>query len=151
MPSGHVVHNKMVQIVSSCRGRGEGEGGLRTCSCPSLVRARWAKMSRIRAVRSATRTPSPSARSRLRCCPGLSSSSKMTVSTRCASTAAATSASLPLPRYVAAAGLLSDCDAVPTTYRPAVRARLPSSSRDSSTAPQTQHGSRPAERTATLA
>mmetsp|Transcript_7926 Transcript_7926/g.23371 ORF Transcript_7926/g.23371 Transcript_7926/m.23371 type:complete len:267 (-) Transcript_7926:665-1465(-) len=50
-----------------------------TCSCPSRVAARWPKMSRMRAVRSASRTSSPSTFSSDRCCPGDSSSSKITV------------------------------------------------------------------------
>ena len=48
-----------------------------TCRRPSRVRARCAKMSRISAVRSSTFTSS--AFSRLRCCDGDSSSSKMTI------------------------------------------------------------------------
>ena len=55
-----------------------------TCKRPSLVRARCANTSRIRAVRSMTLTDSPSAFSRLRCCVGVSSSSQMTVLARLA-------------------------------------------------------------------
>ena len=50
-----------------------------TCSLPSRVRARRAKMSRMSWVRSTTLRPSAS--SRLRSCAGLSSLSKMTTST----------------------------------------------------------------------
>ena len=39
------------------------------CNLPSRVAARWEKMSRIKAVRSHSRTPLPSALSRLRSCP----------------------------------------------------------------------------------
>ena len=49
-----------------------------TCSLPSLLRARCAKMSRIRLVRSTTRQPS--ACSRLRCCTPESGWSKITSS-----------------------------------------------------------------------
>ena len=54
-----------------------------TCSWPSRVRAWRAKMSRMSCVRSITRTSS--SRSRLRCCEGVSSWSKITRSgaTRC--------------------------------------------------------------------
>ena len=52
-----------------------------TCSWPSAVRARWPKMSRISIVRSQTATRSSSAAERLRACRGVSSESKITVST----------------------------------------------------------------------
>mmetsp|Transcript_32034 Transcript_32034/g.102013 ORF Transcript_32034/g.102013 Transcript_32034/m.102013 type:complete len:211 (+) Transcript_32034:540-1172(+) len=75
-----------------------------TCSLPSLVAARCEKMSRMRAVRSATCTSSPHTSERFRSCPGLSSSSKMTVSTRRFLMSMDTSSTLPLPMYVRGCG-----------------------------------------------
>mmetsp|Transcript_12531 Transcript_12531/g.35412 ORF Transcript_12531/g.35412 Transcript_12531/m.35412 type:complete len:313 (-) Transcript_12531:236-1174(-) len=68
-----------------------------TCSLPSLVAARWAKMSRISAVRSAMAVPPPSSPSKARSCRGLSSTSKITVSAPRPRAAAATSCAFPRP------------------------------------------------------
>ncbi len=66
-----------------------------TCFLACAVRALRAKMSRIRRGRSSTGLPISF--SKLRCCAGVSSSSKMTQSAPFASIQAFTSASLPLP------------------------------------------------------
>lgn len=75
-------------IVNNNKTKQQLSGYLLACSCPSRVAARCEKMSRIKAVRSHTRQVGPpsaavleKARSRLRSCPGLSSSSNITVST----------------------------------------------------------------------
>ena len=73
-----------------------------TCSLPSRVRARDAKMSRMSCVRSTTFRSSRA--SICRSCAGVSSLSKMTRSTSVSSQAAASEAILPLPRNVAASG-----------------------------------------------
>ncbi len=73
-----------------------------TCSLPSWVRARWAKMSRIRPVRSSTRHSS--SRSRLRSWLGLRAWLNMTISASLARTLAAISSSLPLPTNVRGCG-----------------------------------------------
>mmetsp|Transcript_19381 Transcript_19381/g.33476 ORF Transcript_19381/g.33476 Transcript_19381/m.33476 type:complete len:247 (-) Transcript_19381:67-807(-) len=110
-----------------------------TCSLPSRVAARELKMSKISAVRSPTRTLRAfsslpeSAFSRLRSCPAESSVSKMTVSACKALTARETSATFPLPIYVALLGFSSAWYVVPTTLSPAVSANRPSSSKDSCT------------------
>ena len=73
-----------------------------TCSLPSRVRARRAKMSRMSCVRSTTFRSSAS--SRLRSCAGLSSLSKITTSAPSSSHDAASALTLPLPRNVAGSG-----------------------------------------------
>ena len=84
------------------RGRRYSSWASSTCSCPSLVRARMAKMSRIRAVRSTIFKRR--AFSRLRCCEGVSSSSKMTRLAPVSWTRARSSSTFPLPRKVAEFG-----------------------------------------------
>ena len=66
-----------------------------TCSRPSFVRARWAKISRMSPLRSTTRTPKIS--SRARPWAGERSSSKMTTPAPAAWASAAMSAALPRP------------------------------------------------------
>ena len=66
-----------------------------TCSLPSALRARSAKMSRMRLVRSTTRHSS--ARSRFRCCAPESGWLKMTRSAPVPTRSAAISSTLPLP------------------------------------------------------
>jgi hypothetical protein len=75
-----------------------------TCSLPSWLRARWAKISRISRVRSLTGRPRW--RSRLRCWPGLSDWSNSTSVAPCASARALISSALPLPTNSAASGAL---------------------------------------------
>src|SRR6266702_3761128 len=70
-----------------------------TCALPSLLRACWAKMSRMSAVRSTTFTlTTPSSR---RSWLGVSSPSQMTVSAPAPATSAASSEALPAPMYEA--------------------------------------------------
>src|SRR5437763_831823 len=71
-----------------------------TCILPSRLRARWAKMSRMSALRSMTFRLS--SRSRLRCWAGESGSSKMTTSARASSARPRTSSTLPWPMNNAA-------------------------------------------------
>ncbi|CAM5244391.1 hypothetical protein SVIOM342S_00731 [Streptomyces violaceorubidus] len=66
-----------------------------TCALPSRDLACWAKMSRIRAVRSMTLTLTTS--SRWISCPGLSSPSQMTVSAPVSRTTSRSSSALPEP------------------------------------------------------
>ena len=73
-----------------------------TCNLPSWLLARWAKISRISAVRSMIRTPRFS--SKLRCCAGLIAWLNTTQSARCMSTSSLTSSALPLPMYSLASG-----------------------------------------------
>ena len=75
-----------------------------TCALPSRERACWAKMSRIRAVRSITLTLSLS--SSWRSWPGESSPSQITVSASAARTASPSSVTLPEPMKVAGSGRL---------------------------------------------
>src|ERR1044071_5351055 len=99
------------------------------CSLPSRVRARCAKMSRINEVRS--RTLQLKIFSRLRLCPGESSSSKITVSTSARLQWRANSSALPLPINVAAHGPAIFWVPSPITTPPAVTANSESSSRES--------------------
>ena len=96
------------------------------------VRARWAKMSRIRAERSSTDTPMSSPRTR--CWEGDRALSKMTMSASMASTSCFTSATLPSPMKVRGSGLSLDWVTMPTQTPPAVSSRSDSSSMDSSVA-----------------
>ena len=96
-----------------------------TCSLPSLLRARCAKMSRIRLVRSTTRQPS--ACSRLRCCTPESGWSKITSSADVSPLRAPISSTLPLPAKVAGSGRLRLPVMRPTTSAPADAARAASS------------------------
>jgi hypothetical protein len=75
-----------------------------TCSLPSWLWARAAKMSRISEVRSATGTPRCC--SRLRCCAGLRAWSKITPWACVAATRALISSALPEPTNSAASGAL---------------------------------------------
>ena len=87
-------------------------------------------MSRISCVRS--RTLRSSAASRLRSCAGLSSLSKTTMSTSASAQAAASVATLPLPRKVAASGRPAFCSTRSATVAPAADARPASSSSECS-------------------
>src|SRR4249919_409228 len=97
-----------------------------TCSLPSWLRARWAKMSRISPVRSTTRRSSSF--SRLRSWPGDNGWLTSTRSAPVASQAAFTSSSLPLPIRVAGFGLSMRALSVAATLAPAERARSANSS-----------------------
>src|SRR5688500_10104743 len=97
-----------------------------TCSLPSWLRARWAKMSRIRPVRSTTRRSS--AFSRLRSWPGLKGWLTRIRSAPVASAAAFTSSSLPLPIRVAGFGRSMRAVSTAATPAPAERARSANSS-----------------------
>ena len=101
------------------------------CILPSRVRARWAKMSRISAVRSSTLQSK--SRSKLRVCAGLNSSSKITVSTSPCFASSANSLALPLPMNVATWGRSSFCVPSPMMVAPAVVASSASSAIDSLT------------------
>ncbi len=103
-----------------------------TWSRPSLVRARLAKMSRIRAERSITVTPSSSVSTR--CWEGERGLSKITISAPRRSTSSLTSAALPSPMKVRGSGADLFCRTIPRQVPPAVSSRAASSSRDSSVA-----------------
>ena len=103
-----------------------------TCSRPSRVRARWAKMSRMRAARSSTWTPNSS--DNTRCWEGERALSKMTRSAPAFRTSSFTSAVLPSPIKVRASGASRFCSAMPTQTPPAVSSRASSSSMDASVA-----------------
>mmetsp|Transcript_14288 Transcript_14288/g.36643 ORF Transcript_14288/g.36643 Transcript_14288/m.36643 type:complete len:218 (-) Transcript_14288:450-1103(-) len=103
-----------------------------TCSLPSLVAARWLNTSRMSAVRSPTRTPLPSAFSRLRCCRGVSSSSHSTEAAPVLLTRSLSSMIFPLPRYAREWASGSICTRLPTTCSPAASARRSSSCKLSS-------------------
>lgn len=75
-----------------------------TCNLPSWVRARWAKISKIRPVRSMTRHSHK--RSRLRSCAGLRAWSKRTTEAPVALTASAISTALPSPTKYFGCGAL---------------------------------------------
>ena len=75
-----------------------------TCNLPSWVRARWAKISKIRPVRSITRHSHK--RSRLRSCAGLRAWSKRTTEAPVALTASAISTALPSPTKYFGCGAL---------------------------------------------
>ena len=68
-----------------------------TCSLPSRVCARWLKMSRMRAVRSHSRTSSPSALSRLRSWPAGRGPGVAASSSTASAGQAVDAASLPAP------------------------------------------------------
>ena len=104
-----------------------------TCSAPSLVPACWAKMSRIRAVRSRTRTWSLRSFSSSRRWRGESSSSNKTTSAAVSSTRLFTSSTLPGPINVFGWGCCMRWLISPTTRSPAVSANRASSASDSST------------------
>ena len=99
---------------------------------PSRVRARWAKMSRIRAERSSTWTFSSSLSTR--CWEGDRLLSKITMSASMARTSSRTSATLPSPMKVRGSGASFCWSTVPTHSPPAVFSRSESSSMDSSVA-----------------
>ena len=88
-----------------------------TCSLPSALRARCAKMSRIRLTRSTTRHSS--ACSRLRCCTPDSAWSKMTRSAPVSRRCAAISSTLPRPANSAGSGRARRPPRLPTTVAPA--------------------------------
>ena len=96
-----------------------------TCALPSLLRACWAKMSRISAVRSITFTRTTP--SRRRSWLGLSSPSQITVSAPASVTISASSAALPDPTYVAGSGLPRRWISASSTSDPAVSASRESS------------------------
>ncbi len=101
-----------------------------TCSFPSRVRARRAKMSRMSWVRSMTfrRTASSICRS----CAGVSSASKMTTSASVSAHDAASVTTFPAPRKVEGSAFGRSCSTRRTTVAPAASARPPSSSSDRS-------------------
>ncbi|SKU82118.1 Uncharacterised protein [Mycobacteroides abscessus subsp. abscessus] len=96
-----------------------------TCALPSRLVACWAKMSRIRAVRSITLTLT--AFSRATSCAGLSSPSQITVSAPVASTISRSSIALPEPIYVAGSGFWRRWIRPSSTSEPAVSASAASS------------------------
>ena len=91
-----------------------------TSSLPSALRARLAKMSRIRPARSSTRRPTR--RSRLRSCEGDSSWSTRTTSAESASARSRISSALPLPTKKRGSGTLRLPVIVATGTAPADRA-----------------------------
>ena len=97
-----------------------------TCSLPSWLRARWAKMSRIRPVRSTTRRSS--AFSRLRSWTGVSAWLTSTRSAPVASQAAFTSSNLPVPIRIDGLGLSMRAGRTAATRAPADRASSVNSS-----------------------
>ena len=103
-----------------------------TCRQPSFVRARWAKMSRIRPLRSSTCTPVSSVSTRI--CEGERSLSKMTIVACSCCTIFCTSATLPSPMKLCGSGFSRLWRIVPTTRPPAVSTSAASSARLSSSA-----------------
>ena len=99
---------------------------------PSLVLARWAKMSRIRPLRSRTWTPSSWVSTRI--WEGLRSLSKMTMVASSLRTSSRISATLPSPMKVRGSGAARFWSTTAATSPPAVSTRAPSSSRVSSSA-----------------
>ena len=99
-----------------------------TCSLPSLLRARWAKMSKIRVVRSMTRTWQ--AFSRLRIWVGVSSRSNSSRSISSCRHSSAACSTMPEPRQVAVSGAGRFWVRVSTGSAPAVRESSSSSRRD---------------------
>ena len=97
-----------------------------TCSLPSRVRARRAKMSRISCVRSTILRPISC--SIWRSCAGVSSLSKITTSTSISAAEVASVLILPEPRKVEASGFGRSCRTRSTTSAPAACARPASSS-----------------------
>ena len=116
-----------------------------TCALPSRDLACWAKMSRIRAVRSTTLTLTTS--SRLRRWDGLSSPSTTTVSAPVSATMSPSSAALPEPRNVAASGLSRGWMRASSTWDPAVSASAASSAIDTSASCGSREVDRPASTT----
>ena len=102
-----------------------------TCSLPSRVRARRAKMSRISCVRSTTLHVDRRFCSS-RSCAGDSSLSKITTSTSASAAAFFSRSTLPLPRNVAESGLARSCSTRSTTCAPAASASPASSSSECS-------------------
>lgn len=96
-----------------------------TCALPSRDLACWAKMSRIRAVRSTTLTLTTS--SRWISWPGESSPSHTTVSAPDSITMSRSSSALPEPMYVAGSGLSRRWMTPSSTMAPAVSASADSS------------------------
>src|SRR5215510_2764006 len=111
-----------------------------------MVRARWAKMSRMSAVRSMTLSPSEPPR--LRSCTGESGSSEIMRFAPSRSEDALSSSTLPLPKYSRGVGAWRSWVIRPTTSAPADSARRPNSSSDSSTSKRRCRGSRRAARSA---
>ncbi len=109
------------------RGRRYSSWASSTWALPSLDFACWAKMSRIRAVRSMTLTLTMSSRARR--WPGASSPSAITVSAPDSATMSASSAALPLPRKVAGSGWARRWRIPSSTSEPAVSASAASSRR----------------------
>ena len=103
-----------------------------TCSLPSLVFARWAKMSRIRALRSSTGTPMISSSARI--LPGESSLSNITMVDSVASTSIRTSCALPSPMKLWESGVWRFCSTLAVQKPPAVSSSASSSSMVSSVA-----------------
>ncbi len=99
---------------------------------PSLVLARWAKMSRIRALRSITGTPIISSKARI--LPGDSSLSKITMVDSVASTSIFTSMAFPSPIKLWESGVWRFWSTLPVQKPPAVSSRASSSSKVSSVA-----------------
>ncbi len=97
-----------------------------TCSWPSRVRARWAKMSRMRPERSSTRTPSSSLSTRI--CEGESSLSKTARSQSLAAMSSFISRTLPSPRKLRGSGAGRFCSSIAAVSPPAVSTRAASSS-----------------------
>src|SRR6185436_13198497 len=112
------------------RGRRYFSWASSTCSLPSRVRARRAKISRINCVRSTTLRSSRLFSSRS--CAGDNSLSKITRSASASAAACASTSTLPLPRNVAGSGFGRSCSTRKTTRAPAASARPPSSSRECS-------------------
>src|SRR5699024_8138652 len=96
-----------------------------TCALPSLDLACWAKMSRIRAVRSMTLTLTTSSRPRR--WEGASSESTITVSAPVVATTSASSPALPEPMKVPGSGAARRCSMPSSTWDPAVSASAASS------------------------
>ena len=101
-----------------------------TCSCPSLVWARWAKMSRISPLRSSTLTPSSSPSTRI--WEGDSSLSNTARSHSLAAISSFSSCTLPSPRKLRGSGVGRFCIIMATVSPPAVSTRAASSSMDTS-------------------
>ena len=97
-----------------------------TCSRPSFVRARWAKISRMSPLRSTTRTPSSS--SIARACEGESSLSITTRSHSLFVTISFISCNLPAPRKLRGSGDWRVCKTMATVSAPAVSTSAASSS-----------------------
>ena len=98
-----------------------------TCRRPSRVLARWAKMSRIRPLRSMTDTPVIF--SRARCWEGERSLSKITRLAPVVSSSSFTSSTLPSPIKLWGSGAGRFCSTLATHWPPAVSSRASSSSR----------------------